>query len=80
MLHGRTLRYVALTALHYPNIFIARRNATVPIVPIVAPFWGLPFGILNIELVKPKPKKRTYNGDDWFLVGAILKMIIFSPY
>ena len=26
----------------------------IPIVSIVVPFWGLPFRILNIELVKPK--------------------------
>ena len=25
-----------------------------PIVSIVVPFWGLPFRILNVELVKPK--------------------------
>ena len=29
-------------------------NEVLPIVSIVVPFWGLPFRILNIELVKPK--------------------------
>ena len=30
------------------------KNSGLPIVAIVVPFWGLPFKILNIELVKPK--------------------------
>ena len=28
--------------------------APVPVVSIVVPFWGLPFRIHNIDLVKPK--------------------------
>ena len=35
--------------------------APIPTVSMVVPFWGLPFRILNMELVKPK--KRNYNGD-----------------
>ena len=31
-----------------------RAQTIIPIVSIVVPFWGLPCGILNIELVKPK--------------------------
>ena len=30
------------------------KNSELPIVSIAVPFLGLPFGILNIELVKPK--------------------------
>ena len=26
-----------------------RAESAIPIIPIVAPFWGLPFGILNIK-------------------------------
>ena len=33
---------------------LGRRGWGMPIGSIVVPFWGLPFRILNIELVKPK--------------------------
>ena len=39
----------------------ARQNNRVPVVSIVVPFWGVPYRILIIYLVKTK--KRNYNGD-----------------
>ena len=35
-----------------PEVFTA--TCEIPIVSIVVPFWGLPYRILHIKLVKPK--------------------------